>query len=31
LTYAQDLPAFHFAFEVTGDVSAGLDRWCVSD
>jgi len=31
LTYAadhpgEDLPAFHFAFEVTGEVSAGLDR-----
>ena len=31
LSYAQDhpgedLPAFHFAFEVTGDESAGLDR-----
>ena len=31
LTYAQDhpgedLPAFHFAFEVTGEVAAGLDR-----
>jgi hypothetical protein len=31
LTYAQDhpgedLPAFHFAFEVSGEVSAGLDR-----
>jgi hypothetical protein len=31
LTYAadhpgEDLPAFHFAFEVTGDASAGLDR-----